>query len=612
MYARCSMSVCVVAALLLVAAVRGHAEGGNAYLSPEYAVMDGAGKRLYVACVTDPRIVVLDVAKGESAGSWPLPGPPGGIAISRDGARLYVPIAVPDGRVCVVNAGSGAIERKVRVGHTPVAPVLAPDGAVLYVCNRFDATVSIIDLTTGAQTGCIAVAREPIAAAITPDGACLVVAHLVPAGADEGHAVAAAVTLIDVQSKTATSVSLPNGATSVRGLCISPDGRYAYVTHILARYRLPTTQLERGWMNTNALSVIDLGARTLVNTVLLDDVDYGAANPWGVACSGDGKYLCVAHAGTHEISVIDLPALHDKLLQAAQAKGAGGVPAEEVPNELSFLVGLRRRVPLEGLGPRGIAVSDAKVYAAEHFSDSVGVASLDPNEHGRPRSIPLGGPAAQTPERRGELLFHDARPCFQHWQSCSSCHPDVRVDGLSWDLLNDGLGNPKNTKSLLLVHQTPPSMSLGARESAPVAVRAGIRHILFASLPEEDASAIDAFLKSLRPVASPRLVDGQLSESAVRGAAVFDKAKCADCHSGALYTDLKSYDTGTASGIDAGKPFDTPTLVEVWRTAPYLHDGRAASIRDVLTKCNDSDKHGVTSSLSGTDLDDLAEFVLSL
>ena len=52
---------------------------------------------------------------------------------------------------------------------------------------------------------------------------------------------------------------------------ISPDGKYVYATHILARYQMPTTQLERGWMNTNALSIIDVEARKLLNTVLLDD-----------------------------------------------------------------------------------------------------------------------------------------------------------------------------------------------------------------------------------------------------------------------------------------------------------------------------------------------------
>ena len=59
------------------------------------------------------------------------------------------------------------------------------------------------------------------------------------------------------------------------------------------------------------------------------------------------------------------------------------------------------------------------------------------------------------------------------------------------------------------------------------------------------------------------------------------------------------------------KEFDTPTLVEVWRTAPYLFDGRAATMLEVLTKFNPKDTHGATSKLSKQQIADLAEYVLS-
>jgi hypothetical protein len=56
--------------------------------------------------------------------------------------------------------------------------------------------------------------------------------------------------------------------------------------------------------------------------------------------------------------------------------------------------------------------------------------------------------------RRGEFYFHDATVCLEGWQSCSSCHPGGgRSDALDWDLVNDGIGNPKNTKSLFLARQ---------------------------------------------------------------------------------------------------------------------------------------------------------------
>jgi cytochrome c peroxidase len=208
------------------------------------------------------------------------------------------------------------------------------------------------------------------------------------------------------------------------------------------------------------------------------------------------------------------------------------------------------------------------------------------------------------------MFFNDASLCFQHWQSCASCHPDGRADGLNWDLLNDGLGNPKNTKSLLLSHKTPPVMSLGARDKAETAVRTGIKLIQFAVRPQEDAAAIDAYCRSLEPVPSP--YRARASSAVVkRGQRVFQQAGCASCHPAPLYTDMKSYDVGTGKEVDAGLKFDTPTLVEVWRTAPYLHDGRAATMKEVLTRHNPGDKHGATTGLNEVQLEDLAAFVLA-
>jgi len=186
------------------------------------------------------------------------------------------------------------------------------------------------------------------------------------------------------------------------------------------------------------------------------------------------------------------------------------------------------------------------------------------------------------------------------------------MDGLNWDLPNDGVGNPKNTKSLLLAHSTPPAMSLGVRGTAEDAVRAGIKHILFSGQPEEVATTIDEYLKSLKPVPSPHLVNGRLSKAAQRGRRVFQQAGCAACHPHGLLTDLHQYDVDTRGRFDgANDQFDTPTLVELWRTAPYLHDGSAATIRDVLTR-NPQDRHGRTSKLTKGRIEDLCAYLLSL
>ena len=84
-----------------------------------------------------------------------------------------------------------------------------------------------------------------------------------------------------------------------------------------------------------------------------------------------------------------------------------------------------------------------------------------------------GAAPKMTEARRGEMLFHDATLCFQQWQSCATCHPDARVDALNWDLLNDGLGNPKNTRSLVKAHAGGPAMApaeLRTNTNIPVAI----------------------------------------------------------------------------------------------------------------------------------------------
>lgn len=583
-------------------------------LSPLALATAPGGSPIYVAAATARRVLVVDAATGTVSRTVMLPEGPAGLALTPDGRQLAVAGGGPEGRVRVVDLRTDRVTRTLRAGHTPTALVFSPDGNQLYVANQFQHDVAVIDWRSGQEKARIRVVREPNALVLSRDGQRLFVANLLPAGAADGAEIAAVVSVIDTQrQQVAATVPLPNGSTAVRGIGVSADGSFVYATHGLARYQMPTTQLDRGWVNTSALSVIDATTLQRLNTVLLDDVDLGAANPWGVACSADGRWVVVAHAGTQELSVIDQPGLLEKLRKVARGEPVGGASAsaEDVPNDLSFLVGLRRRVTLLGEGPRGVLLAGARVWVAEYFSDSVGSVDLGASGPLKAQTFALGPARAPSVTRRGEMLFHDARICFQHWQSCASCHPDARVDALNWDLLNDGLGNPKNTKNMLLTHRTPPAMSLGVRETAETAVRAGIRHILFAVRPAEDAVAMDIYLKSLQPVRSPHRTGRGLSAAAKRGQRLFVQTGCATCHPSPLFTTLQHYDVGTGKGREERSEFDTPTLIEAWRTAPYLHDGRAATMQEVLQKHNPGDRHGRTSHLTPQQIDDLAEYVLS-
>lgn len=595
---------------------------GDSYLSPADVVYDGS-RYLYIADATGNQVQEFDTQTDTVTRSFALDESPNGLTIV-PGADpvLYVAAGSKPGYVYKIPISSGTITETYSAGHTPTCPVV--DGQNLYVANRFDNNISVIDLASGSTTALINVLRDPMAMAITPDSQRLLVVNHLPVDPANTSNTACRVSAIDLTTETVTAnISLYNGATGAKDICISPDGNYAYVTYLLARYQMPTTQLDRGWVMTNALGIIDLQQTQLLTTILLDDVYMGAANPWAVECTDDGSYLCVTHAGSHELSVIDRFGLHarlDALAAGTPIPGGFSDTINDLPHDLGFLTaaGLRNRIALGGNGPRSLAIVDSACYIPEYFSGTISIVGVEDSSNDV-MSVALGTQPASTQVRQGEIFYHDASQTYQKWLSCSSCHPGARADGLNWDLGNDGLGTARQVKSHLLAHNLPPTTITGVRDSAETSVRAGFKFIEFADRPEEDAVAIDEYLKSLKPVASPTMVDDTLTEAAWRGKTLFHQAGCASCHLEDYYAnDMQvfdpenppKYDVGT--GYGSGEAMDTPTLVEVWQTAPYLHDGRAMTIKEVVTTYNPNDQHGVTSNLDASQIDDLVEYVKSI
>jgi YVTN family beta-propeller protein len=567
------------------------------YLSPSDLVADADNDLLYVVESTASRIGIVSLEDYTRVDSIDLPQDPTGVALSSDGSTLYVTAGISDGAVYVVDTASRMVTQTISVGHSPREPVLTSSEDTLYVCERFQNTVAVVDLTAGSVSNRIDVVREPHGAALTPDGATLIVANLLPHQPSLEYGVAASVSLIDTASGTvSTNIVLPPGSHSLRDVAISPDGSYAVVAHTLGRFRVTPSQFLRGWANTSAMSIIDVSSGMLYNTVDIDDLDEGAANPWGMAFTDDGETLCIAHAGTHELSAIDWTDLLSELSSET----------DMVCDDISYLAGMRRRLPLPGNGPRGLAIVGTKVYTANYFSDSLAVADVTEGQEYTAQEIVIGWEKPQTDVRLGNQYFHDATLSAAQWQSCSSCHPDVRADGLNWDELNDGFGNPKNVKSLLYTHYTWPTTVTGVRANAETSVLAGLLYSHYRKVHYDENLYIDEFLKAEDSVPSPYLVDGELSEAAQRGQVLFE-ARCATCHSGSYLTDQELHDVGTETDIEAG-PFDTPSLLEAWRTAPYLHDGRAQTLEDVVEVFHSSSASG----LSDEQIDDLVEYVNSL
>lgn len=528
--------------------------------------------------------------------SWQMAEQPTGVAT--DGKLIYATTSFAKGGVEFIDPEQDAPVQFIATGRGACSPVISADCKRMYVCNQFQTTVTEIDLESRSITREVKVLREPKNALLSKDGRYLFVANFLPVGRANQDFVAGAVSVVDVESfEKIKDIPLATGSNALRGIAISPDGEYLFVTHNLGRFQIPTSQLQQGWMNTSAVSVISVKDLSYGGAILLDEVDRGAAGVWDVECVGDR--MVVSHSGTHELSIIDYPEFIAKYKQVADK--------ESLSYDLKFVVGLRQRLALKGNGPRNFVMEGDKVYVPTFFSDTLNIVNL-----AAPDDILIASMVQNRVESdidRGEKYFNDATYCFQNWQSCNGCHPgEGRTDGLNWDNLNDGTGNPKNCKSMMKAHFTAPSMISGIRENGELAVRAGFKYIQFNEVGEEIATCVDEYLKNLQPVPSPYLVDGELSEKAKIGRDVFHKYGCGSCHSGEYYTDCKMHVIG--DDVEFKQGWDTPTLVEVWRTAPYLFDGRAATMEEVFTV----HRHGLgkKSKITAEEIDAMVEYVNSL
>jgi hypothetical protein len=138
-----------------------------------------------------------------------------------------------------------------------------------------------------------------------------------------------------------------------------------------------------------------------------------------------------------------------------------------------------------------------------------------------------------------------------------------------------------------------------------------MRAELFLEPDERIAVCMDTFLMGLKPVPSPYLVKGQLTPSAVRGRAIYydrGKVDCVICHPAPMFTDNKFHNTGIPDPWDNLRDWNSPTVIECWRTGPYGHLGSYVKLEDVLKLRT----HSNAGSLSESDFKDLLEYVLSL
>jgi CxxC motif-containing protein (DUF1111 family) len=129
-----------------------------------------------------------------------------------------------------------------------------------------------------------------------------------------------------------------------------------------------------------------------------------------------------------------------------------------------------------------------------------------------------------------------------------------------------------------------------------------------------DAADLVAFLATVTYPPNPnRAPGGGLSPSARRGEQLFrGDAGCVACHAPPYYTSEVVVDVGLGSPTDLYSGFNPPSLLGLYDKAPYLHDGRARTLREVLERYHRPEKLGARRALTAQDLNALIDYLNSL
>ena len=608
--------------------------------------LNPAGTELWVVNPDANSVSVLSVASNTltKVAEVAVGRQPRTLAFSRDGGRVFVACQGAN-ELWVLNAATRSVAGRISVGHQPYGVAVSPGDGTILVSNQGDGTVSVISSALVVKK-ILPIVETPRALAVTADGSRAYVTHLLTRGE------AGAVTEIDLTgllvSRTNAIVldTSPDTTSSGGGfpnmlgaLAIHPAGRAAWFGGLKAntgRGLFVNGEMPRPENTVRGFfGKMNLASTTEELERRIDANDSDSVS--GMAFSPNGRWAYVTHQGAGMLSVYDLSA-------ATLINPGDG-------NTVSFAA----RIDL-GHAPQGIVVSadGQRGYVANYLSRDVQVLDLSNSRMPAVLStVPVTNEPLPPAIANGKRLFYrsrEPRHSFANYIACASCHADGGGhDGRTWDFTNRGEGL-RNTHDLrgrggaahgpvhwsgnfdeiqdfendivrffggtgLAQDGQPPNPPLGAANAGRSA----------------DLDDLAAYVSSLTaPARSPfRNTDGTLSDTALRGKALFlsPALQCASCHVPPRFTDsvltanpanFVRHDVGTltpASGQRLGGPLDgldTPSLLGLWDSAPYLHDGSAATLLDVLTTRNTNDRHGATSTLSTNQLSDLMAYLLSL
>jgi len=465
------------------------------------------------------------------------------------------------------------------------------DGKMAFVAEYALGNIAVIDLSGQTSVQRIPVGPFPSGLALEPGPngrAKLLVSHFF-----SGQVTAIDAGNLSILGVTATGI----GTGLSQSVLIAPDGLTAY----LPQTRTNETNMALTFDTTvfPVVNVLDLNNFILLSRqrITIDTADKPVSVPFAATISPDGNILYVVHAGSDNLSVIDLDT-----------------------NQALANIDL-------GANPRGIAVTPdgSRLFVGNALDGTLTVINTDSLTVSHTVSItniPL-----EPDILRGKKIFNSAAApvlSTDRWISCAACHFDGGADARTWQGFPDG---PRNTPALFGVGETLPIHWSGDLDELQD-VELTIRAIQFGTglVPgdaydslgpphaglSEDLDALAAYLDSLEVPPSPYPGD---SDTITRGRSTFNSLGCQLCHTPPLFTDLQLHDVGTGdpatekNSHGRGTNFDTPSLRGVWQTAPYFHDGSAATLRDVLTR---GTTHNISAGLTSEELEALIDYLRAL
>jgi len=602
-------------------------------------VYDTARKRVYSVNQDNDTLTSIDADKLQKVAELAVYRRPESLALTPEG-KLWI-VHQDDYAVAVVDPDRFVVERGFRLPYAsqPVGVAMSPTGDAAYITLMAVGKLLKLDPKTGDVIGEAQVGPRPRGIAVSHDGKDVYVTRFISpdAGGEVVKVDAAAMTvatriLLKLDKETEDNDQRARGVPNyLFSVALTPDGRQAWIPG--KKDNIVRGKLRDGRDITHDTTVRPLAAivdtqsaqEIYASRIDLDD----RSQPVHVDFSPYGNFAILTLGGSNRVEIRDI----NRPTQVFSAIGdVGTFPRAAV-------LGPDGHLFVQGALSRSVVVYDLSTML-ETFAASTPPLLAD---------IPAVASeklAAQV--LAGKKIFHDAedtRMAFEGYMSCGACHFEGDDDGRVYDFSTRGEGL-RNTPALLgrkgtghgrlnwtgtldevqdFEHQirdlfdgtgllADDVFHVGTRDQPLGDPKAGL---------SADLDALAAYVTSLDHVnPSPhRNPDGSLTADGVAGKALFEKLGCAFCHGGAEFTDSARgtlHDVGTItplSGMHASGPLvgiDTPTLLGVWETPPYLHDGSAPTLRDVLTTRNPGELHGYVSALSSQQIDQLVAYLLQI